>query len=273
MDGFKNTTKTRYFTRPNEGFGYAKGGEIVSRNDMAGGQGPMKTPAVVAKYAKGGKVTPPKVTGPKGVAKVGKVMGEYGKGELHSGSKSGPVVKNPKQAIAIALSEGRKASKMAMGGRACYNEGGAAETKDAMKNAMKNPPKNPPKIPRSMIENISSRPGPDTRPLRVDRLEGRETPSSVTVEQKRVTVDRDRNYRGRAGDIGGALAGEERAMQAIAPRSDLDRRLREAPRPAKPSSARDYIPDFMEPALERVGILGRKRGGLAVMPKGKKGKC
>ena len=37
--------------------------------------------------------------------KTAKVMGEYGKGELHSGSKEGPVVKSRKQAIAIALSE------------------------------------------------------------------------------------------------------------------------------------------------------------------------
>jgi hypothetical protein len=36
--------------------------------------------------------------------KIGKVMREFKKGELHSGKK-GPVVKNPKQAIAIALSE------------------------------------------------------------------------------------------------------------------------------------------------------------------------
>jgi hypothetical protein len=39
-----------------------------------------------------------------GQAKVGRVMREFKKGELHSGKK-GPVVKNPKQAIAIALSE------------------------------------------------------------------------------------------------------------------------------------------------------------------------
>ncbi len=32
--------------------------------------------------------------------KVGKVMKEFGSGKLHSG-KGGPVVKNPKQAIAI----------------------------------------------------------------------------------------------------------------------------------------------------------------------------
>jgi len=37
-------------------------------------------------------------------AKVGKVMGEYKEGTLHSG-KGGPVVKNRKQAIAIAMSE------------------------------------------------------------------------------------------------------------------------------------------------------------------------
>lgn len=54
-----------------------------------------------AMYAKGGQV--------KGQAKVGKVMSEYKKGELHSGSKKGPLVKNPKQAVAIALSEARKA--------------------------------------------------------------------------------------------------------------------------------------------------------------------
>lgn len=43
-------------------------------------------------------------------AKVGKVMSEFGKGELHSG-KSGSIVTNPKQAIAISLSEARRATK------------------------------------------------------------------------------------------------------------------------------------------------------------------
>ena len=42
--------------------------------------------------------------------KVGKVMGEFKEGTLHSG-KGGPVVKNPKQAIAIALSEAKIAKK------------------------------------------------------------------------------------------------------------------------------------------------------------------
>ena len=42
--------------------------------------------------------------------KVGKVMDEYKEGTLHSG-KGGKVVTNPKQAIAIALSEAKMAKK------------------------------------------------------------------------------------------------------------------------------------------------------------------
>lgn len=45
------------------------------------------------------------------------VMHEFKHGELHSGSKHGPVVKNRAQAVAIAISEQKKlaAQKKAMG--------------------------------------------------------------------------------------------------------------------------------------------------------------
>ena len=49
-------------------------------------------------------------------SKVGKVMHEFKEGELHSGSKKGPIVKDRDQAIAIALSEAKSMDKMSKGG-------------------------------------------------------------------------------------------------------------------------------------------------------------
>lgn len=43
--------------------------------------------------------------------KIKKVMEEYEHGALRSGSKSGPVVTNPRQALAIGYSEARKSKK------------------------------------------------------------------------------------------------------------------------------------------------------------------
>lgn len=42
--------------------------------------------------------------------KFDKVLKEWKSGELHSGSKKGPKVKNVKQALAIAFSEKRKSA-------------------------------------------------------------------------------------------------------------------------------------------------------------------
>jgi len=73
-----------------------------------------RTFSPAAMYKKGGRVS-------KGEKKIGTVMREFKKGESHAGSKKGPVVTNPKQATAIALSEARKAGakipKKAEGGK------------------------------------------------------------------------------------------------------------------------------------------------------------
>jgi hypothetical protein len=45
----------------------------------------------------------------KGKEKIEKTLHEFKEGDLHSSSKKGPVVKKRSQAIAIALSEARKA--------------------------------------------------------------------------------------------------------------------------------------------------------------------
>jgi hypothetical protein len=66
---------------------YAKGGDVVA-----------KAPVAKAKLT------------PKQTKKVGKVMGEFKDKTLHSG-KGGKVVKDSKQAIAIALSVASRAKK------------------------------------------------------------------------------------------------------------------------------------------------------------------
>jgi len=45
---------------------------------------------------------------PKAEKKIHKVMKEFSEGKLHSGSKKGPIVSSPKQAIAISISEARR---------------------------------------------------------------------------------------------------------------------------------------------------------------------
>lgn len=47
----------------------------------------------------------------RGQSKVQKVMHEFKEGELRSGSRRGPRVTNRKQAIAIAMSEQRRARR------------------------------------------------------------------------------------------------------------------------------------------------------------------
>lgn len=75
---------------------------IVNQEDLTMAVKYVSEFPFMQKYAKGGKVE--------------KVMREHKEGKLHSGSKKGPLVKSRKQAVAIALSEGRKPVKKAMGG-------------------------------------------------------------------------------------------------------------------------------------------------------------
>lgn len=44
----------------------------------------------------------------KAETKIHKTMKEFKSGKLHSGSKKGPLVTNPKQAIAISISEAKR---------------------------------------------------------------------------------------------------------------------------------------------------------------------
>lgn len=78
--------------------------ELVQRSKVVGPARrsvPVASAEPMLALKSGGKVSQ---------AKVGKVMSEFKSGDLHAG-KNGKVVTKPKQAIAIALSEGRKAAK------------------------------------------------------------------------------------------------------------------------------------------------------------------
>jgi hypothetical protein len=63
-----------------------------------------------SKHGKRHKKSMKKAVRAKG-GKMEKVMHEWKEGKLHSGSKKGPEVKSRKQAIAIGLSEARKAGE------------------------------------------------------------------------------------------------------------------------------------------------------------------
>lgn len=67
--------------------------------------GPQKT--YVKGYARGGAASCGMAQG----GKVARTMHEYKAGELHSGSKAGPVVKSRDQAVAIALNQARAKRK------------------------------------------------------------------------------------------------------------------------------------------------------------------
>lgn len=79
-----------------------------SEESKAGKKGDKKLHEMAEKRDKKAKPVSKK---PKAKAKIKKVMHEFKQGKLHSGSKKGPEVTKPKQAIAIALSEARKAGK------------------------------------------------------------------------------------------------------------------------------------------------------------------
>ena len=115
-------------------FEFASKGPKLVRGYMRGGS---------CGYAKGGAAK----AAPVGAVKIGVVMKEFGKGKLHSGSDKGPLVKNPKQAIAIGISEARDAGakipvKKQMGGLMAKPGMGAmtdAEAKRAAGRSMAKP--------------------------------------------------------------------------------------------------------------------------------------
>jgi hypothetical protein len=107
------TVQPRGTPRPNQNPNYTGPGikkEAATGRAMKKGGMVKKNKPAVKKMAEGGAATANKGMSKKQTAKVSKVMKEFKEGTLHSGKK-GPVVKDKGQAIAIALSQARRAKK------------------------------------------------------------------------------------------------------------------------------------------------------------------
>ena len=249
MDGFKNTTKTSYDTA--SGRKFANGGMTVSRNDMAGGQGPMSKPAMVAKYAKGGSVK-------KAEQKVGRVMKEFSEGKLHSGSKKGPEVKNPKQAIAIALSEAGKSKK---------------PVKRAEGTPIGKGPEGDDVLMARMTKEELAQGARGVRMAR-ERLERQSVKRGVPPANRTPMISE------RMQDVGRSIGVTKKAAGGLtlsnAPRSQrlsLSNAPSSTPAPkvAHNVSAPSRGLTLSGPNVGRRLTLGMNKGGLSVMPRGKKG--
>jgi len=168
----------------------------------------------------------------KGDKKIGRVMTEFTEGKLHSGSKEGPKVKSTKQAVAIALNEARAAGA---------------------------------KIPRVKKGNGGSIDGGAV--ARGNRIAREEAGESAIM---RMAAPKD-DFRKKHG-----IEIEQTTVKRI-PASAMDTERERAARAAKPTrgpAGQSYtgVP-LIDNAVNAVRrATGLKKGGLAVMPKGK-GKC
>jgi len=182
--------------------------------------------------------------GTKGEAKMGKVMGEFASGKLHSGSKKGPEVTNPKQAVAIAMSEARKAgAKMPVkkfgNGGGVFNERGKRMTWDEVAaEGRRMEGRKPP------VEGISTRPTDDSG-RRMTNEELGMTPGGVDPAKKKKAMPKP---------------AAKKPMPKVM--SDLERaRLMPArPLPMKHGGV---------PVHSDRPMIRRSKGGLSAMPKGK----
>jgi hypothetical protein len=180
-----------------------------------------------------------------GERKIGRVMEEFTKGKLHSGSKEGPKVKSTKQAVAIALNEARAAGAKIprvkkFDGGGVYNERGKratmaeiaaegrrVENEMAARAAARMAKRKPP------VEGISTRPTDSSGRRMTDKELGM-TPGGVSPAKKMMPK--------------GVGAMSDREMQMLKAKE----------------TARKAVPSYSGKPMIR-----RNMGGLTTMPKGK----
>lgn len=169
----------------------------------------------------------------KGAAKIAKVMGEFKSGTLHSGSKKGPEVTSKKQAVAIAMSEARKAgAKMPMKKAG----GGSVEADDVLMS-------------------------------RMSKDELAQGAKGVRMARERMSKERVNVPAKKLPPKAVPVAGRE---PLISPATMRDLKLRSM-REAGGVGGLGAVSDSEMKMLRNSG--GYKKGGLSAMPKSKGGKC
>lgn len=159
MEGFKNSTRMKTF------------GDVAPQA-----------------YAKGGSVKP--------AAKVGKVMGEFAEGKLHSGSKTGPKVTNKKQAIAIGISEAKKAGAKAPMKKA--NGGEIVRMTDAERRASLEVPSRgmTPAEARALRATMAAKAAAPKRAPLIQPRKPMVTPPMSAADRRLIEMDRTTNASG-----------------------------------------------------------------------------
>ncbi len=241
MDDFKNSTKTQY--------------------SMGG-----------AAYAKGGSV--------KGAAKVAKVMGEFKKGDLHSGSASGPKVTSRKQATAIAMSEGRKAGakmpqpvqKKSLGGileavapgalGAIAGAGGFGLSGLLLQQLLKKKQSGQPMTTaeQQKLAEAQSTPAPVTK----------KTGGAIHKNSGEAVARGNRMQAEEAGESRLVRRPPPRKMGMTAEERAMAETIARGNRMQAEEAGESRLMRRGVPAHRSEPMISRKSGGLAVMPKGKK---
>lgn len=231
-------------------------------------------------YAKGGKVSQ---------AKVGKVMHEWGQGKLHSGSKKGPEVKSQKQAIAIALSEGRKAAKPVAKAEGGFLRDAMIDTKRQVRQAVRRNPDLANRVANlSEMAQLKQDMGAPATPAPRPALAGMKRGGKVLKKADGGSIDLPSDpYEPMPPplpkDKPRTLRVERTTVSTDdAPQSDLSRRLNTVPSAAEMRQARQNESKGSYRNIPLIGgalgeardlartYLGLKKGGLAV--KGHKGR-
>jgi len=192
--------------------------------------------------------------------KVAKVMHEFGEGKLHSGSKKGPKVTNPKQAVAIALSE-QRAAKKSRGGVQYIDKGKdtSVSTKDIKSG----------KIPQSTDEDFYGKakdmPMPPRRPSMLKKggyaEGGMKAEQGVALPDMSPEKEMFEVYDRQSGDVVGTYGSLKRASRAVDRRDNEYGGYRYAHRPvakAKGGMAEKWEGSAKDEAQDRK--LAKKHG-------------